>query len=82
MDHNPPTMGDLAYGEAQRNQSELSYLRARVDELEKWREEVIEWSESLADANNDHDDRVLALERAVAQLITKSNEPCDCMRLY
>lgn len=68
MDHNPPTMGDLAYGEAQRNQSELSYLRARVDELEKWREEVIEWSKAIADELN--------------ELKSRSSEPCACQRRY
>ena len=68
MDHNPPTMGDLAYRAAQSNDAELVRLRARVAELEKWQVQVIEWSKAIADELN--------------ELKSRSSEPCACQRRY
>lgn len=56
MDHNPPTMGDLAFSEANRAVGENRLLRARVESLEievrELREELTQWSNTIADAVN------------------------------
>lgn len=56
MDHNPPTMGDLAFSEANRAVGENMLLRAKVESLEievrELREELTQWSNTIADAVN------------------------------
>lgn len=48
MEHNPISMGDVAYSMVSDVEAENRSLRTRVDELERFRLAVIEWSEEIA----------------------------------
>lgn len=53
MEHNPISMGDLAYGQASHNEAEITRLRAQVALLSNGMDMMVRWSEEIANILSD-----------------------------
>ena len=58
MEHNPVSMGDVAYGAASSNEAEIKRLRAKIAVLEAGMLRMAQWSEEIATVVNNIADHV------------------------